>query len=161
MKKAFSLVEIIIILFIISIGMLGVLSLIVQNIQTQTYNKNNLIAFQLAQEGVELIRMVRDSNWQSGRDFLSGLPRGNVYMDFDDTEPHVLESEGTNQAHALRLDDEGFYRHDGSGPSSGFSRLITLTSPDSNTLQVDVRITWKERNRDSSYDLQAVLYDWK
>lgn len=159
MRKAFSLVEIIIILFIISMGMLGVLSLIIQNIQAQTYNKNNLIAYQLAQEGVELIRMVRDSNWRNGRAFTNGLPRENLLMDFEDAEPHAVSESA--QGYLLRLGDDGFYRHDSADPSSGFSRLITLSALDGDSLQVDVKITWQERGRQANYDLQTILYNWK
>ncbi len=159
MKKGFSLVEIVIILFIISMGMLGVLSLIIQNIQSQTYNKNNLIAYQLAQEGVELIRMVRDSNWRNSEFYTTGLSMGDVFMDFDDLEPSIYT--GTPGDGLLRLGTDGFYRHGGTDPSSGFSRRITLTLKNANTLQVDVQITWQERGRDSNYDLQALLYNWK
>lgn len=159
MRKAFSLVEIIIILFIISMGMLGVLSLIIQNIQSQTYNKNNLIAFQLAQEGIELVRMVRDSNWRNGEAYTAGLPEGRLYMDFEDLEPTVFS--GNTVDFLLRLGADGFYRHGGTDPSSSFSREIDLDLLNANSLQVDVHISWQERGRDMNYDLQTILYNWQ
>jgi len=162
MKKAFSLVEIITVLFIVSIGLLGVLSLIIQNIQSQTYNKNNLAAYQLAQEGIELIRGVRDSNWRAGRPFDADLVNGTFYMDFEDTKPVFVDIDDSNNIfYILRQGEDGFYRHGGSYPASGFYRQIKLSKLNANTLQVDVTVSWQERGRDSSYDLQTLLYNWR
>ena len=159
MKKGFSLVEIIIILFIISIGLLGVLSLIIQNIQSQGYNKNNLVAYQLAQEGVELIRMVRDSNWRQGEAYDAGLNDGIFFMDYQDSLPHL--SSGVTGEFILHQGLDGFYYHGGTATSSGFSRQITLKRENANTLKVTVNVGWQERGRDSYYDLQTILYNWK
>lgn len=159
MKKAFSLVEIITILFIVSVGLLGVLSLIIQNIQSQSYNKNNLIAYQLAQEGVELIRFVRDTNWRQGDPFNTGLATGQFYMDYQDTEPQPYS--GNANDILLRQDAAGYYVHGGSATSTGFSRLITLSRPNAHNVDVRVNVTWQERGGNASYDLETLLYDWK
>lgn len=159
MRRGFSLVEIIIILFIIAIGLLGVLSLIIQNIQSQSYNKNNLIAYQLAQEGVELIRMVRDSNWRQSRPYDTGLANGTFIMDYLDSLPYL--SSGVSGEAILRQGANGFYYHGGSATSSGFSRYITINHENANTLKVVVNVSWQERGRNSYYDLQTLLYNWK
>jgi prepilin-type N-terminal cleavage/methylation domain-containing protein len=65
-KKAFTLLEIIIVIYIISLGLVGVMSLFLQTIKVQNINKNKLIASQLAQEGIETIRNIRDENWILG-----------------------------------------------------------------------------------------------
>ena len=55
-STGFSLLEVVVAILIITIGMIGVTSLVIQNIQTQYINKNILIASGLAQEGLEQLR---------------------------------------------------------------------------------------------------------
>lgn len=157
MKKAFSLVEVITILFIVSVGLLGVVSLIIQNIQSQNYNKNNLVAYQLAQEGLELVRRVRDTNWMSSSSYDTNIQSGTYYMDYLDEYPRIYQNDSDLM---LTIDDDGFYVHNGEEPGSGFSRLISIEAADASSLMVTVRITWQERGRESIYELQTVLYDW-
>lgn len=167
-KRGFTLLEIMVVLFVISLGMVGVLSLIIQNIQAQSYNKNNLIAYQLAQEGVELIRKVRDSNWKQSLPYNTNLADGQYYMDYLDNVPTLCNPNDHEQAEKLVLkqDENGFYFNEsltstGVTTSSGFSRLITIRNIDAKSLQVTVKVSWKEKGRDSSYILDTYLYDWK
>ncbi|MFA6995617.1 MAG: type II secretion system protein [Patescibacteria group bacterium] len=169
--KGFTMVEIIVVLFIISVGIVGVLSLIVQNISSQSYDKNNLVASQLAQEGIELIRKVRDSNWAA--DPVSSFDQNLVfdpsnptedgseyYMDYLDSAPnlYVLSPAGA----VLRQDSNGFYVNgDRAGTSTIFSRRITIAKLSPVSLQVDSSITWTDHNHNYSYNLETLLYDWK
>jgi type II secretory pathway pseudopilin PulG len=161
-KNGFSLVEIITILFIVSLGLVGILSLIIQNIQSQSYNKNNLVAYQLAQEGVELVRKVRDSNWKASAPFDRNLSNGQYYMDYLDATPQAHNSSVPLEL-VLKQDENDFYFHDlnSTATSSPFSRLITLQKVGGSAVRTTVRVTWGERNRSYAYDLETLLYDWK
>jgi len=169
-KNGFSLVEIITVLFVVSLGLVGILSLIIQNIQSQSYNKDNLIAYQLAQEGVELTRKIRDSNWRGARlPFSTILYSGNAgttyYMDYNDPALNVYDSNNPDAA-ILRQDNNGFYTHDlsASTPSSGFSRLITITNGQygqNNSVNIKVTVSWSANTRNYHYDLDTSLYNWK
>jgi type II secretory pathway pseudopilin PulG len=158
---AFTLVEIIVVLFIVSVGLIGVLSLIVQNIQSQSYNKSMLVGYQIAQEGIELIRKTRDSNWKAGRPFNTGLADGVYYMDYLDSVP--TPAVANSDVFILKQDTNGFYHNDplSPNPSSGFTRQLTLTNIGTNSLRVVVTIGWTERQRDYTYDLETILYDWR
>lgn len=162
-KKAqgFTLIEVITILFIVSLALVGILSLVVQSLNSQSYNKNNLIAYQLAQEGIELIRHVRDSNWRANQAWNNNLGAGEAvyYMDYLDTAPHPLTSPGQN---ILRLDSAGFYSHDPSGTPSGFSRTMKVDSINAgHALILVVEIAWLDHDRNYFYDLDTYLYDWR
>lgn len=68
-KKAFTLVEIIVAFSVLVLVILASTNLLVSIIRSNTENVNTLIAFGLAQEGLEGMRNVRDSNWLLGADF--------------------------------------------------------------------------------------------
>ncbi|MFA5154966.1 MAG: hypothetical protein WC453_00880 [Patescibacteria group bacterium] len=162
MKKGFSLVEIITILFIVSLALVGILSLLIQNIQSQSYNKNNLIAYQLAQEGVELIRKVRDSNWRGAKQPLNQVfQNGQFYMDYQDASPQPYS--GYAPELSLKQDSNGFYFHDtaSAAPDSGFRRLIVLQNVSATSIRVISRVTWTDHQRNYAYDLETMLYDWR
>ena len=75
-QEGFSIIEVLFALSILAIGVVGLSSLLIQNIQIQNYTKNKLIASMLAQEGVELLRNIRDQNWIDDNDWREGTVSG-------------------------------------------------------------------------------------
>jgi len=156
-ESAFTLVEIIVILFIVSVGMIGILSLVIQNIQSQIINKNNITAYQLAQEGLELVRKTRDTNWLNGYSWNEGLAAGTYYMDFQDDAPQLLGSSGLD---LLYQDSDGFYVHDNTFTATRFSRQIEITDISSHEKNIKAVVSWGDRNQSFTYNLETRLYDW-
>lgn len=169
-KAGFSLIEVLAVLFIVSLTLLGVVSLIIQNIQVQSINKSNLIASSLAQEGIELIRHVRDDNWKNNQSFDMGLSdnSGTEYyytVDFNTGTATLITD--SNQS-KLFLNSEGFYVHNlGSAVSlteTIFSRqvaVVRLNSYPGSPLQVRSIVSWTDRTKPYRYELQALLFDWR
>ena len=163
-RPAFTIVEIIVVLLVVAVGLVGILSLITQNIQNQSYDKNSLIANHLAQEGVELVRRVRDSNWKANVAFNTNLAATigqtyNYYMDYQDALP--LAHTGGATELVLNQDGNGFYQDAAKGGNASiFSRLLTIKLLDADSLQVDAILTWSDHGHNFSYDLQTLLYDW-
>ena len=62
-QVGFGLIEVTISIYILIMGLLGIMSLLHQSQKAQYANENTLVAAQLAQEGIELVRNVRDNNW--------------------------------------------------------------------------------------------------
>lgn len=163
-KKGFSIIEILVVLFIVSVSLLGVLSLLIQNIQVQNINKNNLIASSLSQEGIELIRQVRDNNWQNSRPFNTFLGNGSYVVDFQTGQPLMT----SNSADFRLYLKDGLYVHkniwDSGLTSTLFSRQIIINRLNSYAgmpLQVRSIVSWTDRNRPYRYELQTLLYDWR
>lgn len=61
--KGETLLEVIIALFVIIIGSATATNLIITSLRANVYNRDNLIALNFAQEGIEMMRNVRDTNW--------------------------------------------------------------------------------------------------
>jgi len=169
-KKGFSVLEIVICLGIVSISMLGILSLSLQSVKTQKSNKTELVASMLAQEGLELVRNIRDENWINGTasNWMSDLndSDGTFIIDMrgrsslDDT-PNDFSSALTT----LYTDMDGFYTHDNTGTASNFKRIIRVISDSINGedyLKVSSEVQWFGFNgRLLVYKADTELYDWR
>lgn len=69
-KKGFTLIELLITIFLVSVGLIGVIVFFNASLQSQFDAKNEVIAAGLAQEGTELVRSIVDYN------FLNNNPNG-------------------------------------------------------------------------------------
>lgn len=68
-----TLVELIAAAFVLAVGLVGVLALTSANVRNQSIGNNRLVASQLAREGVELARNIRDTNWMQEKEWKNGL----------------------------------------------------------------------------------------
>lgn len=62
-KRGETILEVLVSLLVITIGAATATSLIVASIRANLFNKDSLIALNLAQEGIEYMRNIRDTNW--------------------------------------------------------------------------------------------------
>ena len=159
----FSVLEVVMALFIVTIGVLGVASLALQNLQVQYINKNVLIAAQLAQEGLELVKNVRDQNW---------LILGNSWdQDLVNDGTYAIDYQGRSSINSvvnliseagarLYLDSNGFYTHTVTATSTNFSRLITVAQQ-ANYLDINCTVRLAERGQSHDYVAKIYLYDWR
>ncbi|MFH0923395.1 MAG: hypothetical protein V1825_01545 [Candidatus Falkowbacteria bacterium] len=158
-KNGFSVLEVLIAVLIITMGMIGVLSLVLQNIQVQHINKNNLIASQLAQEGIELVRNIRDTNWLDGNAYDYGIAGDGTYtIDYTFTANDLINVINDSGA-KLNINSAGFYTHS-AGSATAFYRLITV-SDNTDYLEVECKVRWAERGRIHDYVATTLLYDWR
>ncbi|MCK5490647.1 MAG: hypothetical protein KAI67_02275 [Candidatus Pacebacteria bacterium] len=85
-ENGFSLIEIIFSIGIMTVGLMSILSLFTQNIQSGINNRNKLIAIYLAEEQIEMIRNIRDTNWKidvAGHTWVTGICNIGVCSDVD------------------------------------------------------------------------------
>ena len=67
-RAGFSIAEVVVAVFVISTGLLAIISLIINSLNYSMLSRDQVIASQLAQEGIELVRNVRDNNIFNGRE---------------------------------------------------------------------------------------------
>ncbi|MBI2645355.1 prepilin-type N-terminal cleavage/methylation domain-containing protein [Candidatus Uhrbacteria bacterium] len=72
-KRGQTLIELMAAVFVITTGLLGVLGLTTANVRSETTAVMRLTAFNLAREGAELARNIRDGNWLSSQPWDAGL----------------------------------------------------------------------------------------
>ncbi len=81
LKKGFSLIEALVAISILMVGILGAFILVVRTLASTPVVQARLVAANLAQEGVELVRVLRDTNFVNATDFREGLSNGSWQMD--------------------------------------------------------------------------------
>ncbi len=62
-RPAESLIEVIIAIFVVSLGAGIASTLVVSALQSNSFSRDNLLALNLAVEGIEAMRDIRDTNW--------------------------------------------------------------------------------------------------
>ncbi|MDD3646123.1 MAG: hypothetical protein PHH06_01815 [Candidatus Gracilibacteria bacterium] len=81
-NRAFSIIEIIIGIFIFSLGISAIYMVISSSLNMNIYNQNQIIAGNLAREGIELVRNIRDSNYITYHKWNQKGP----YLDYTNTD---------------------------------------------------------------------------
>ena len=87
-KNGFSIIEVIVAVGIITIGIIPIITLFNQNLESEIKNKNTLIAVYLASESIEIVRQQRDNNWfKTPPDlWMTDIPTGNVIVGLNDSD---------------------------------------------------------------------------
>ena len=122
---------------------------------TSVVVKNNLIAANLAQEGVEVIRGIRDTNWFNGTAFDTGLADGTYRVEWNSDAVIALG------ANPLIKEDNGLYNYS-TGGNTIFRRTISILKVNAGELRIISEITWTERGGIAkSVMAESHLFNWK
>lgn len=160
-NKGLSIMEVVVALGVIIVGMLGIISLLAQNIKISTINKNKLLASMLAQEGLELVRNKRDANWVNGNLWNDGLVDADETFTIDYKMNIDRTANSINDSGAILKNNAGFYEHT-AGSNTVFRRLITFTpDPGGAFAEVKCEIKWTFGSNTNTYEASTLLYDWK
>lgn len=171
-NNGFGLIEVTVSIYIITMGLLGLMSLVLQNLQVQHINKNSIIASQLAQEGIELVRNVRDNNWRTEGsdwkdDIYTELGENNYIIDYRGRTSIQTGLSGVNDSNARLYihnsgANEGFYTHSTNNTTETFFyRIINVEKYANIYLTIKSIIYWEERGRPHKYIVETKLYNWK
>lgn len=137
LKKGFSFVEVIISLFVLSIGFLGVVNLSTTTLRNSFLQRDAVVASMLVQEGVELVYNIRDTNLVKGATAFAGVSEGTYRIDFEN--PTLVSG-----SYQVSLDSNGFYGHSGTTPTK-FSRKVIVADTSSGGVEsreVTVVVVW-------------------
>jgi len=159
-EKGFTLLETLIAVAIIVIGTLGVFSAVAKYSQMTEQERDNLVASYLCQEGIEIVKNIRDTNWveeaASWKDGLTGCSAG-CQAEFDDTSFSAFSS-----ASFLYIDhDTGLYKYIASPVAEDvetpYTRKIVITEVGDDELDIEVTVYWHA----SSMVVKQNIYNWK
>jgi prepilin-type N-terminal cleavage/methylation domain-containing protein len=149
-KKGFSFMEVMVSIFVLSVGITAVLFLMVKNIKSSIDSRNSIIASELAQEGVELIRNIRDNNMANAEeDVFESLSYPLNPMIFKiDYNPNSISGGSiswfsNSNPGKLYYNNSGYYSNSG-GVETRFARIIKIekVGVDEDMLKVSSYVTW-------------------
>lgn len=145
-KPGFSLIEVIISIFLIIIGLFASIELISKGLRESIDSRDQSIATELAQEGIELVRNVRDNNWLN---FGPLDPQDGSFEYFDDGNCRIDKNSGyggtidcgvSGNEFRLYIDNDGFYVHDPGTATKFYRKLIIEDGGD--TMGIVSMVVW-------------------
>ena len=142
-KGGFTLVETMVALTVLLVSVVGPISLIGNSLRNIYYVRDQMVAINLAQEGIEVTRWRRDSNMLDGAPTLwdAGLDVGSYIVD---APLFALDSSADTKVYQ---DAAGFYRQ-GTGftTATQFLRTVTIESAATGERKVTSTVTWNTGN---------------
>lgn len=188
-KKAFTLIESLVAITILLIATVGPLSIVANSIATANLAKDQVVAYYLAQEAIEMVRNIRETNAiVSPADWLNNLypecqsgcainaidnptpvPNACANIDSDNCKLYKVENNSNNQIIQV-------YTHDslaaGAMPTTFHRRIvvtpvsITPTGTDDDEAEIQVEVKWKTGSLqglgqiDRTFTIKERMYDW-
>lgn len=158
----FTLIEIVTVILVVTVGIVGVFGLAQDTASSSRLVTHELTATYLAQEGIEIVRSVRDSNWLAQRmdeettwdeNLESGIYRTD-YTQLGEDDP--LQTTDTDAP--LETDGEGF-SYSGEEESI-FAREIELDNQ-GDQIVVTVTVSFDFGGKERTITTKEILYNWR
>lgn len=157
-RAGFTLVETLVALTVLTVGLTAGYAAAVFSSTLATSIRNNAVAGNLAQEGAEIIRSIRDTNWFASAPFDTGLAAGDYEVVI-----YAQAAATPYQARPMYITPGGLYQY-ATGPGytlTPFRRKISISKPSAVELRVVSEVTWTDRGRDREVAVESHLFDWK
>lgn len=173
-KEGFSIMEVMLSAFVLVVGIVAAIALIANSIKHSIDSRGEVIAAQLAQEGAELMRNIRDNNFISdpAEPFKGFSTNGDICMDSSvDTKADPSLSYSCASYKLYYNNTSSYYTRSSSGASlTKFSRKITIAgsaSPPGKTITSKVWWGTTEPSllscttASKCVSAQSILTDWQ
>jgi len=177
MQKGFTIIEMVISIFILSVAVIVIFGSFSLMVILSSDAEDRLTATYLAQEGIEIIRNIRDTNWLA-----SVSNPGSVA--WDDGLSYCVSSIGCEvdykttgfesnpvypwQERFLKINPDNHFFEYESGEETKFKRKITIDATLSpHILKTKVEVFWNKRpsildpaGSVGAIEVEDILYDW-
>jgi len=157
-SSGFTLIETLVAITILVVSVSAPLTLAAKGLSSAYFARDQITAFYLAQEAVEIIRNMRDENILSGRGWTSGIPIGTPFI----AEALTNTTEVcTGTCEYLKYNDEtGFYNYT-SGDASRYRRTVEVETVDSKEISISVTIDWQSGIFSRSFSIKENILNWQ
>ncbi|MDB5194040.1 MAG: seg [Parcubacteria group bacterium] len=168
--KGFTIIETLVAVAILIVAVTGAFSAAQTGLSSAIFSKNEVIAFYLAQEGVENIRNIRDENGLKGQAWLTDIanvPADPCYFGkaciTDSITNTISPCSGGASTCPVVLEDpvNGFYGYNSSWAATPFTRSIVLTQINANEVSILVTVTWSKGIVARNFHVRENILNWQ
>ena len=156
----FSLLETTIAIAIMVSAILGPMGISSQSIRSASVSRNTIIASNLAQEGLELMKVYRHNNRIVGRPWTSGLETCSSANGCRIDALDLSVQSCAAICAPLRFDDSLKLYNYSSGADTIFSRSITVSNITGDEIKLLALIRWSDKFGEQIFSLETSMLDW-
>ena len=111
--------------------------------------------FALAQEGVEIVRNIRDTNWLNGQAWDNGIIDGAYQVDYSSTDLQIYNDLPLLYDESIKL-----FKYD-TGTETIYKRKIEIKHLNASEIRIQVTVTWIGKG-DNPFEtvVEDHLYNW-
>ena len=175
LHKGFTLIETLVAISILVLSVTGAFAAAQKGLSSSTYSKNQIIAFYLADEGIEVIRNLRDQNALNGlnssSNWLTGIAQNgsdqcyfNKKCTVDAVNNTLTQCPGgfsSANCPILLQSPNGFYGYTPGWTNTIFTREVGLTSISPDEISVLVHVTWQQGAITRQFDVRENMMNWQ
>ena len=167
-KKGFTLIEALVAIAILLIVVVAPISLIGDSLHKLWYARDEALSVNLAQEGIEMVREVRDSNMLSGSPWLTNLADGVYKIDVANftaggaPNTVVIPCPSCGPLQPLYLNASGIYEQGTVATPTRFWRIVTISSAGlpANERQITSTVTWQTSGSTGTVSASEYIFSW-
>ncbi len=160
--KGFTILELIVGIFILVVGVVGSANIITDLLRYTRFTADKATASYLTQEGLEIARNIRDSNWIQDEDWDAGLCGSNnceinhTYSCYGSIWDDESLTCGSGSNGEVIYENSGFYDHNSVGDATIFSRLVKIEKISQEKIEVCSKTSWDGHKMEAC----TWLYNW-
>ncbi|MBI2013261.1 MAG: hypothetical protein HYS87_00255 [Candidatus Colwellbacteria bacterium] len=151
------LVEAVIALTLVTIGLLGIFSLLSNSFGMHRVATNQYIASTLAAEGIEVVKNIIDRNaLLDGVAWNSGISNGSYEVDY--TSEELTAASGQ----ILKFEEARGYGYWAGGEKTIFTRTVVVENLSDDEIKVNSIVEWRDRSRlDMEVNVEDRFFNWR
>lgn len=176
-KSGFTLIETFVAITILLIAVIGPLALVSKSLSDSIFAQNQITAFYLGQEALELVinkvadNELNDEPWLTGLEDCQSESGCTIYWDTDEQDIVVDRCNTNNGCDPLFQDEEGLFNYSDSAfaEETIFARTVVIS--DSNDLDlngesvpidalVTVKMDWYNRSKQQTFSVSTLIYNY-
>jgi prepilin-type N-terminal cleavage/methylation domain-containing protein len=181
LSKGFTLIETLVAVTVLMVAIVGPYTIASKGLQSSLIAKDQDIAFNLAQDAVEYIRFVRDTNRLSSGNWLTGSGGGVNARDLTvcenaagcrvdsitDLQSSIVDcsTDPNGVCEPMQYDSSNGYFTYTSGAASIFTRTIQITTPiggNANEAALTITVSWSDQaGITRSITVREDLFNWQ
>ena len=168
--RGFTLIETMVATGVLLIAVVGPMSLLGNSLNNIYFVRDQMLAVNLAQEGVEVVRQRRDTNFLSGVAWDGGFGTSDCAGGVTcvvDTNPTlaIMKCNGLCTEKVYKDPTDGFYHQYPSTPPLGvtpslFTRKVNLVRVNGNEYTITVNVSWSTGRIPGSVTVTESIFRW-